>query len=255
MLSDYTEVKSRFDNTKKRTEKEFVTILLDHYTEVTSKLLSREEALQEEMEDTLLTTTDEEVIEAHTSMMKKTLENVSKIEGKLTEKKRKKLTTMEEPREKRPRGREPNRAPEGMSKGKGKLHANKPPKRKGNGSNTSSNSMPNTTDTPAGTRPPPPPPPPPSDPYRPGPLLNRPASTFPEGFNPQAFMTEMSTRMMAAMQASFSTMMPPQAQMNIHATHTQPCPPAQQLPPLLPAGAVARSGQPPSLSPPGSQGF
>ena len=108
LLADYTDVQQRFKETTNRTQRELTSLLVDHY-EQTYLRLSREKAEIQEAMDARLPQVSPEQRERHTVMMTKTLDNVMREREKLTERKKRKLSNLEEPnpqRQKKRRGQD-----------------------------------------------------------------------------------------------------------------------------------------------------
>jgi len=103
LLKDLTEVGHRFDNTKSRAEREFVSALHDHYLAVREKLRNEVKDIELAMQRQALLTQNRDQVKRHEELLQKTVDNITKEEQKLGEKKKRKMELMNQPRPKKNR--------------------------------------------------------------------------------------------------------------------------------------------------------
>ena len=262
MMAELTNVKKDFDLSKKRTQEEWILTLKKHYAEVSAHLSERETSIMKEMEDTITMTEDEEILEQHRVLVTATVNNAIVKEKKMTEKKTSKLEALQRPKEKRRRTEEPSRAPQrehntggggGRGRGRGKRF-----NRRGNKENRGVVHD-NYISLPAPpTTPPPSPPTPAHHQQREAP----PTTRRPPPPSQDAIGAEIQRQLQLALRGTqgqhqytnYGYQAPPPPPPPSHYTHP-PWTPAQQPPPLFPAGGEVAGRHPPQVPSHDSQGF
>ena len=96
LLADLTDIKLKFTETKQMAEHEFVEALKNHYIRVKEKLTRDLTEIEREITIEACKLTGPE-LESHTSLMKKTEDNVTKLVKELNERKKRKMEGLARP--------------------------------------------------------------------------------------------------------------------------------------------------------------
>lgn len=240
LLKDYTTVEHDFKSTNRQTEEEYLALLQSHYTEVIKTLEKKLKEVEMNMRSVSALVSNKEVLEDHTEMLTKTIDNVEKLKTNLSERKKRKRETLNSGEETANRRRRPQ-----SGKGKGPLYPKPNPRPKAT-SGRKARVTPLTTPMDSTYHPPPPPPPPQST-----------AQSQATGQLPNFGIQQLIQ--LGSLLSNVPYLQPQgyhgQQQPQLHPFSYLPYAPAGQPPPLQMAGAEALTRQPPPLPGRGPQGF